>query len=535
MLACRIFYLICRISLDCIKDSRSTCICLFTLLIVEIISSAINNQTNPIENKAEQMKMKLFSLIAASLVYFIASAYGATTTFTSNTVITGNANFASGTPVVIADDVFVAYDNKNGPITNNYRDNVHILGELFIGDSGVHTGMSVYFNKDFRNDGNLVLDASNETSAPSFYFLGDNFLNNGNIFMVGIGNTGGVTMNVWNSGTVVNNGIISYYHTLSRNGGTSYLGRSGNDVTNDGTVCLYKMNMYQSSDVSGTGCYSVGEDSLLLYENPNRNPLASTQTVYLEKPNSQIRIGPYNMANTLKVAGWGDGNIIGFESSVSSFAYSGSILTVIAGGRTYKFDIGPNYNPALMSIGGGFSSGGFYITGHIKYAGAPTDTSRPAVCDICPLIPTFPSISSQSSSASSSVSPSTAHTESSYQSSSESAFSESSSEISSDTTSESSSQASAESSSQVSAESSSQASAESSSQASAESSSHASAESSSQASAEFSSLASAESSSQASAESSSQASAESSSQASAESSSQASAESSSQASAESSS
>jgi hypothetical protein len=181
-----------------------------------------------------------------------------TTTITANRVVTGQAYYPAATSLVIDEEVYLAYNNGNGQLLNVFYGDVTVLGELYIGDSGTHTGMSVYFDGDLTNSGTIVLNAKNETSAPSFYYQGTSFVNNGNIFMVGIGNTGGMTANVWNSGTVVNNGIIMYYQTVSRSGGTSYFGSSGHSVTNAGTICLYQMNMYQYSVVSGTGCYRNG-------------------------------------------------------------------------------------------------------------------------------------------------------------------------------------------------------------------------------------------------------------------------------------
>jgi hypothetical protein len=336
----------------------------------------------------------------AALLLLVSSVFGATTTITSNTVITGQANYAAATSLVVAEDIYLAYDNKNGQLLNNFNGAVTVLGELYIGDTGTHTGMSVHFNGDLTNSGTIVLNAQNETSAPSFYYQGNNFINNGNIFMVGIGNTGGMTSNVWNTQSVVNNGIITYYQTLNRSGGTSYFGRSGNSVTNSGTLCLYQMNMYQYSVVSGTGCYSVGENSLLLYEYPQSYTLATTQTVFLQSSTSQIRIGNHNMINPLTVSGWGNGNIIGFQTTISSFSYSGDTLTVVAGGFIYYFIIGEGYNINLITQGSGLSSGGYYITSYLKYSGTPPNTSRPAVCQVCPEIPQFPNLITSSFSSS---------------------------------------------------------------------------------------------------------------------------------------
>lgn len=156
-------------------------------------------------------------LIFVLFLPFIATALGATTTYTSNTVVTSSAYYPADTSVVVAPGMYLAFDNKNRQILNNFYGPVTVNGELYIGDTGTNTGMSVYFNSDFTNNGNVVLNAINETSAPSFYFQGSssNFLNNGNLFMVGIGNTGGVTMNVWSGGTVVNNGVITYYQSVA--------------------------------------------------------------------------------------------------------------------------------------------------------------------------------------------------------------------------------------------------------------------------------------------------------------------------------
>lgn len=159
---------------------------------------------------------------------------------------------------------YLVYDNRDGePI--NFNGGVTIHGGLFVVDSeNTNFGMTINIEGDFTNTGVTVLNAANETSDPSFTILAGSFLNDGNLFMVGTGTTI-LSMNIWPLGSAVNNGIITFYNTNARINGGSSFGISNQPVTNTGTICLHHMNFLSDATLSGTGCYTVGIDSLFSF------------------------------------------------------------------------------------------------------------------------------------------------------------------------------------------------------------------------------------------------------------------------------
>ncbi|OVF10219.1 hypothetical protein A9F13_03g03762 [Clavispora lusitaniae] len=354
-----------------------------------------------------------------------------------NLDVVGNANHFGD--LYIDPGVYLAFDNRNGYIRNTFDGVVTVNGQLFVIDTGNNEGMSVTFGSGFTNNGDVVLNAASETSACDFRFTGPAFINSGHIYMGGIGNTGGSTMNIWPSLVTVpqNYGTITYAQSVSRSGGNAFFGQTGQSVLNEGTICLYQMNFYQRSKVQGTGCYSVGQDSLLIIDQANTNPLPSSQTIYLSTSSSQVSFGLSMPSNTFTIVGWGNGNKIGFLTLVLSATISGSVLTVDVGFFTFTFNVGEGYEQQYISVSSGGFSGGIFILAYVSYSQPPPSASRPSVCNDCPTIFDFPepqrsSSSSSDISSSSEVSSSSSSSEiSSSSSSSEVSSSSSSSEISS--------------------------------------------------------------------------------------------------------
>lgn len=354
-----------------------------------------------------------------------------------NLDVVGNANHFGD--LYIDPGVYLAFDNRNGYIRNTFDGVVTVNGQLFVIDTGNNEGMSVTFGLGFTNNGDVVLNAASETSACDFRFTGPAFVNSGHIYMGGIGNTGGSTMNIWPSLVTVpqNYGTVTYAQSVSRSGGNAFFGQTGQSVLNEGTICLYQMNFYQRSKVQGTGCYSVGQDSLLIIDQASTNPLPSSQTIYLSTSSSQVSFGLLMPSNTFTIVGWGNGNKIGFLTLVLSATISGSVLTVDVGFFTFTFNVGEGYEQQyILVLSGGFS-GGIFILAYVSYSQPPPSASRPSVCNDCPTIFDFPepqrsSSSSSDISSSSEVSSSSSSSEiSSSSSSSEISSSSSSSEISS--------------------------------------------------------------------------------------------------------
>ncbi|KAF7585064.1 putative hyphally regulated cell wall protein [Clavispora lusitaniae] len=321
-------------------------------------------------------------VLLVSLSVIVSTAFSQIT-ISQNTDIVGNADVWDS--LLVNGGSYLSYNNEEGDTYNSFKNAVTNDGQLYIGDDGMNVGMSVYFFQGITNNGRVVLNARNEISDPNFNFNGPTFVNNGDIFMLGRGDSDGSNMNIWADWWVTpeNHGTIHFHQDVENNGGISHFGRASQTVTNDGTICLHKMNMYQHSNVQGTGCYTVGEKSILIEDLPSTWPLSSGQTIYLASSSSYVRFGLEAPSEYINIAGWGNKNKIGFLGIVFSATISGSVLTVVADFNTFYFNVGEGYEQQHIKIGGGDTIGGFSITSYVMYKHPPPDKALPTSCEAC--------------------------------------------------------------------------------------------------------------------------------------------------------
>lgn len=321
-------------------------------------------------------------VLLVSLSVIVSTAFSQIT-ISQNTDIVGNADVWDS--LLVNGGSYLSYNNEEGDTYNSFKNAVTNDGQLYIGDDGMNVGMSVYFFQGITNNGRVVLNARNEISDPNFNFNGPTFVNNGDIFMLGRGDSDGSNMNIWADWWVTpeNHGTIHFHQDVENNGGISHFGRASQTVTNDGTICLHKMNMYQHSNVQGTGCYTVGEKSILIEDLPSTWPLSSGQTIYLASSSSYVRFGLEAPSEYINIAGWGNKNKIGFLGIVFSATISGSVLTVVADFNTFYFNVGEGYEQQHIKIGGGDTIGGFSITSYVMYKHPPPDNALPTSCEAC--------------------------------------------------------------------------------------------------------------------------------------------------------
>ena len=322
----------------------------------------------------------------------VTKVIAATVEISKNTLIsTGDTLYRDD--YIINAGVYLAIDSG---LTHNFYADLTVYGMLYISDRNKRTGMTSLFtgtSNTLKNYGDIVLNDLNGTSAPTFNWNGGNIYNYGNMWFAGIGHTGGSTYNVRPRVTFINEGTITFYQSVSRSGGNAHIGPDDSDVTNDGTVCVYQQIFYQGSNVFGTGCFDVGLDSNFWVTNANYRTIAETQTILLSTSSSSLRIDLYRPTFSYRVAGWGNGNVIGFSGTIRSFTYSGDTLTIQAGSYTYTVIIGTGYDASQMVIGAAdFGRGAAVANSNfgLLYPPAPPDSGRPSVCAICPSIPNPP-------------------------------------------------------------------------------------------------------------------------------------------------
>jgi hypothetical protein len=316
----------------------------------------------------------------------------ATVEITANTLIsTGDTLYFDN--LVIDAGVYLAIDSG---YTHNFYADLTVKGQLYISDRNHVTGITsdVFGSSNtVTNYGQIVLNHLNGTSAPTYDWYGGNFYNYGNLWFAGIGNTGGSTFAIQPANTFLNKGTITFYQSVSRTGGTTHIGLDDRSITNDGTVCLYQHIYFQGSNIGGTGCYDIGLNSNFWVTNAKSRQIAQSQTLLLSTSSSSIRIDLYNPTFSYTIAGWGNGNTIGFSGTIRSFTYNIDTLSIKAGVYTYTIKIGTGYDATKMVIGSAnFGQGAALLNTNfgLLYPPAPPNPSRPSVCAICPSIPAPP-------------------------------------------------------------------------------------------------------------------------------------------------
>lgn len=133
-------------------------------------------------------------VLLVSLSVIVSTAFSQIT-ISQNTDIVGNADVWDS--LLVNGGSYLSYNNEEGDTYNSFKNAVTNDGQLYIGDDGMNVGMSVYFFQGITNNGRVVLNARNEISDPNFNFNGPTFVNNGDIFMLGRGDSDGSNMNIW--------------------------------------------------------------------------------------------------------------------------------------------------------------------------------------------------------------------------------------------------------------------------------------------------------------------------------------------------
>ncbi|OBA19696.1 hypothetical protein METBIDRAFT_33330, partial [Metschnikowia bicuspidata var. bicuspidata NRRL YB-4993] len=163
-------------------------------------------------------------------------------------------------------------------------------------------------------------------------------------------------------------------------------------ITNDGSICLYNTFWLQTTSIDGSGCITVGsgaELDLQLAVGTLLFSVAETQTIYLESSDSVLSILGLSVSlipdNTIKVAGFGNGNTIHLDILFLSYSYS-STTGILTLSLTFllevDIDIGTGYDESL------FSTSSTLISRSISYSG-PAPNSIPAVCSC---VSSFPEV-----------------------------------------------------------------------------------------------------------------------------------------------
>ncbi|RLV84369.1 Hyphally regulated cell wall protein 3, partial [Meyerozyma sp. JA9] len=341
------------------------------------------------------MQLHLRAVLSAALS--VSSAFAIT--ISQNTVTRGTIAAIAGSTEVSQG---VYWSIINNAITN-FLGSLQVDGQLFISSNSNLIGLTVELLgvlNSITNNGDISFDSSRTLLAPNYNLVGLRFTNNGNMWLAGDGSVGTPVMSI-TSASWQNNGLIVFSQRVLSSGFVT-LGTAAGSITNDGTICLINEVYDQTTAISGSGCFDIGVDSNVWIQNSLLS-VDTSQTFYLSSPSSSMRVEALSLSQTFKVAGFGNGNILGLSLPITSWNYNPitGILTLTDVLLSQKFNIGlgyvsSNFNVITTDFGGVLTT---VINGGIRYNGPPPARSnQPTACSACLPLPTPPGIDDTSSS-----------------------------------------------------------------------------------------------------------------------------------------
>ncbi|KAK6199627.1 uncharacterized protein RJT21DRAFT_108427, partial [Scheffersomyces amazonensis] len=271
-------------------------------------------------------------------------------------------------------------------------------GSSFKLNEGIQKGGFLNYGYFMYNDNNTIC------SPPTYTIHGNFFYNEGTYIMAGCQMCDGSTNIIKPSGPnsyFINKGVLAYmqYFMTTGDAPSTYWGSDScvtdvATVVNNGSLCLFNNNpVYQNSPYAGNGCIDIGNQSTFAMRCPQyfgidgvlQTFLLSTNTSVLYFGNAEDSgkkpIVPYI------VSGWGNNNQITINTCCPTWTYDGNTLSITTNGgtNTFKFIIGPGYDPSLISWSNGRSCNNLGSSGaRFVYNAPPPDSSRPSVCLPCP-------------------------------------------------------------------------------------------------------------------------------------------------------
>ncbi|KAL6454627.1 LOW QUALITY PROTEIN: RBR3 Cell wall protein RBR3 [Candida maltosa Xu316] len=246
----------------------------------------------------------------------------------------------------IIDNIATAFAGK---VTNN--------GELFITSTSSAIALQVTLASGFGsivNNGVMSFDSAAANLASSHYnLIGMSFENTGEMYMTSssalLPSLVSLTAPIWK-----NTGMMTFHQAKKQSGIVTLGGIAPMRITNEGQICLYNQDYYQTSN--GEGCISAqqnGRISLNIYLS------FKDQLIVLGDSTSVLHVfGKCPLwPQTVNVAGFGNGNLISLSTPLGSYfqsAYeydaSTGILTLRSSIFTQQFNIGKGYDPDLFSL-----------------------------------------------------------------------------------------------------------------------------------------------------------------------------------------
>ncbi|CAL9733347.1 hypothetical protein MOSE0_A03774 [Monosporozyma servazzii] len=325
------------------------------------------------------MLLKNLSTFLGPLTFYFAKVNALT--ISSDTYM-NNGDITEDTTV--NEGVFLAMDNGNA---EKIEHSLTVKGSLYIGDTNSNDPKldATFSGSNFVNDGLTVVNGKNITSGSvSVTFDGSSIVNTGKMLFSGP-NSNSNSFNLNPTSSLENSGLI-YMGQEGDSGYSSNVHIISNSITNDGTICLKNVRAYLGASISGSGCITIGDNSVYAIQSKSNVGTLGPQTLYMSSPSSIIYVDTAGLTDNIMVRGFGGGNYLSFGTSIVSHSYNsdtGILSFNIFLFITHKFNIGKGYDSSKFAMKQIDNHIGVKLANNALYYSGDDPNGVPSACKPC--------------------------------------------------------------------------------------------------------------------------------------------------------
>ncbi|CAL9733348.1 cell wall protein Iff9p [Monosporozyma servazzii] len=267
---------------------------------------------------------------------------------------------------------------------------LNVEGTFYIGDTNSNDpGLQATFSgPHIENHGSIIVDGRNASSGSmSVKFGGSSIVNNGKIYLHGPSSKTN-TFNLNPSSFLENNGLITIGQDEDSGYSSTVHIKSGT-ITNDGTICFKNVKAYLDSSISGSGCITIGDNTVYGIQSDRRYGKLGPQTLYMSSPSSIIYVDAAGLTDNIIVRGFGGGNCLSFGTTVETYSYNpdtGILSFTIFAFITHKFNIGKGYDKNKFIVKGINNHIGLSLINNALYYSGDDPNGVPSACRPCEMV-----------------------------------------------------------------------------------------------------------------------------------------------------
>lgn len=328
---------------------------------------------------------------------FIKLILAALVTVAQAKVIMTNTVSDEGEVYIKAGDL-VFFPNVFWSIINNHY--TGLTGAIDVGTGAafhissdkVSSGLHFQLTGNVKNAGTINFHSKQSTISPKYNLVGTSFNNlaEAKVFIGGDASAG-APLTYLTYSDFDNQGLLQFYQSR-RTTGIVHPGVAGQLIQNGGSICVYNQDYSQRTRIYGSGCIRAQDNAAIKLHEPLRH-IDTTQTFVLDTLSSLLQVAGVKPKNPFTVAGYGNGNIIGTELSISKFEYEDDTLTIWTSALIYfKVKIGTGYDVSKFRLvnekfgAANLNNNGLKYDGPIPSGAITADHCLP--CEDAPSIPT---------------------------------------------------------------------------------------------------------------------------------------------------